>query len=55
MDITKINVTNLEDYTVLSREMAIKYSKSSIKLNFSTVLTLDKLKSLEFEVCVDNR
>ncbi|CAF4858483.1 unnamed protein product [Pieris macdunnoughi] len=49
MDLKNTKITNLTEYTFLSRDMITKYSQLKITLNSSTLVTLNKFKIFETE------
>lgn len=50
MDLTKTNKMNLTEYSTFSQDVMTKHSQLRITLNISTIVTLNKFKSLEVEV-----
>ncbi|XP_050356295.1 protein PF3D7_1417600-like [Nymphalis io] len=51
MDVSKLlkNVNNLNDYISATQDLITKFSNSKIQFNMSTVLALNKIRSIEIE------
>ncbi|XP_046973560.1 uncharacterized protein LOC124540153 [Vanessa cardui] len=51
MDVSELlkNVNNLNDYISATQELVTKFSNSKIQFNMSTVLALNKIRSIEIE------
>lgn len=54
MDVSKLlkNINNLTDYISITQEVVTKFSNSKIHFNMSTILALNKIKSIEIEVSI---
>lgn len=54
MDVSKLlkNINNLTDYISITQDVVTKFSNLKIHFNMSTILALNKIRSIEIEVSI---